>query len=262
MEGRKVSAGEALVEFFSKFLDDEGSPYALDLMKHYVIGMGKPFVRGRRGTVDLLGWRSFMANRPEIQIAMRGHFQEVVNEMGSSTGPSEGDFVRLISHTVEGESIRLFDLQSMRLTLHGCHRIQVSGRWHRMSAENTIHAFRRPEPPRWCLSLDPPAQGFQLCPMDGSRRSSKEITLYDVWFIWVDKGDLHGKLETVLDSGNRVPDEVFEALKIGKEFDVSIWFKMPGMSIWRYTDYETTHLSGWPPSEQSWSSESSPSRKS
>lgn len=249
MEGRKLSAGEAIVEFFSNFFNDEGSKYALDLMKHYAIGMGEPFVRGRRGEIDLLGWGAFMANRPEIQVAMRGHFQEVIKEVGASTKPPEGEFVRLVNQTVEGESIRLSDLQSMRLTLHGCHRILVTGRYHKMSAENTINSFRRPEPPRWCLNLDPSAQGLQRCPVDGNRRSSQEITLYDVWFIWVDKGDLHGKLETILDSGNSVPDEVFEALKIGKEFDVSIWFKMPSMSIWRHKDNETTHLDGWPPSE-------------
>ena len=46
-----------------------------------------------------------------------------------------------------------------------------------------------------------------------------------------------------------------------KKIDISIHFKMPGMSIWRYTEYKTTHLSGWPPSQQLWSSESSSSRK-
>jgi len=261
MEARKLSAEEALIEFSKNFFKDEGSSFALDLMKHYVIGGGKPFVRGQRGTIDLLGWRTFMANRPEIQIAMRGWFRELVNELAESPGSSEGEFVRLFNHTVEGEPIRLYDLQSMLLTLHGCHRIQVAGQWHKMSAESTINAFRRPEPPRWCLNLDPPNQGFQLCPLDGSSRSAQEITLYNLWFIWVDKGDLHGKLETILESGNRVSDEAFEALGIGKEFDISIHFKMPGMSIWRYTEYKTTYLSGWPPSQQLWSSESSSSRK-
>ena len=261
MEGRQLSAGEALIEFFKNFFNDDGSEFALDLMGHYVIGGSKPFVRGRRGTIDLLGWRTFLANRPEIQIAMRGHFRKLIDDVAASVESFEGNFVRLVNHTVEGESIRLYDLESMRLTLHGCHRIQVSGRWLRTSAENTINAFRRPEQPRWCLNLDPPNQGLQLCPMDGSRRPSQEITLYDVWFIWVDRGDLHGKLETVLESGNRVPDEVFEALKIGKEFDISISFKMPGMSVWRHTDRGTTHLSGWPPENQIWSSEKSSSRK-
>jgi hypothetical protein len=100
------------------------------------------------------------------------------------------------------------------------------------------------------LNLDPKAQGFQLCPLNGSRRSSQEITLYNVWFVWIDKGDLHGKLETILDSGNRIPDEAFEALEIGQEYDINIWFNMPGMSVWRYADYDTIHLDGWPSKNQ------------
>jgi len=103
------------------------------------------------------------------------------------------------------------ELESMRLTLHGCHRIDIEGEY-----EVTTEG------------------------------SDKIVRLKNVHFVWVDEGDMHPGVGTQLDSGEIVEDEEFTGA--GQGFPIRIHFYMPRISTWRVSGGTATHERGWPPS--------------
>jgi len=179
-------------------LDDEGATYARELMEWRFLGFGMDFVR-RGGR-----WSRFMADRPEIQRAMADKFSSLVTGFAAAARASSGTF----RDNVTG--VRLNELESMRLTLHGCHRIDISGSFD--VAEESDH---------------------------------KVVRLSDISFVWVDRADLHPGTVTELETGELVDDREFTAA--GWDYDIRIHFSIPRPSTWRVAGGTATHERGWPP---------------
>ncbi len=177
-------------------LSDEGAYFARTLMEWRILGFGMTF----RGGPE---WSVFMADRPEIQRAMASKFESLATRFAASGG--EGSF----SDTITG--VRLNELESMRLTLHGCHEITISGDYEVTTDE----------------------------------AGDTVVILSDVEFHWIDAADLHPGTETELEDGSMVDDSEFTSA--GWDYDIDIAFHMPGSSKWKVVGGSATHIEGWPP---------------
>jgi RHS repeat-associated protein len=153
--------------FIERFIpaDDPGRELAEELMEHYVIGVGS-YVRNEGA------WGDFLRNRPELQRALSTKMQEIALSLcrGSSTSGS-------VSDSLTG--VRLNELASMRMTLHGAERITIQD----------TYAVENP--------------GTSCC----------KVTFEDVKFTWVDTGDLHPGVGTELNDGSTIPDDYFLAIR-------------------------------------------------
>lgn len=192
---------------------DPGKPFAQELMRWRVLGTGSMFIK--RGSADP-DWNTFMLGRPELHRAMLDPFKAIAEEQ-AALGPSGSEWAggyRQISKDITG--VRLNELESMRLTLHGCHRIEIRGRAH-VAAEGGDFIVR-------------------LWPQ----------------MTWVDRAAMHPGTTTELDSGKQIDDSSFTAA--GWDYDERIMFEPVGSilapdasSKWRVSGGVATHVAGWPP---------------
>jgi hypothetical protein len=186
-------------------LKDEGSAYAKALMRHYVLGGGGEF-NPENSSINFptdAMWSSFMAGRPEIQRAMES---ELRTQAGTLAGGSSTS-----GHvTTSTTGVRLNELESMRWTLHGCHRIEIE-----MDYSVTD---------------------------DGS--GNKTVTFTNMHFRWIDVGDMHPGTVTETDSGEEVDDA--DLMGAGSSFPINIPFAAPGSSVWSVSGGAATRSSGWP----------------
>jgi hypothetical protein len=186
-------------------LQDEGSPYAKALMRHYVLGGGgefNPETSSINFPTDGM-WSSFMAGRPEIQRAMEAAFRtEAATAAGGST--TSGHIATSIT------DVRLNELESMRWTLHGCHRIEIE-------------------------------MDYSVSD-DGA--GNKTVTFTNMHFRWIDVGDMHPGTVTETDSGELVDDA--DLMGAGSSFPINIPFAAPGSSVWQVSGGTASHSSGWP----------------
>ena len=176
-------------------VNDEGSPLARSLMRWRIIGMGRDYV-------EPIEWSSFMVDRPEIQRAMATKFNQLA--LGFAASGGSGSFTDSIT------GVSLNELESMRLTLHGCHRIDIEGDYEVID-----------------------------------EGSDKVVRFRNVHFIWVDRADLHPGTVTELETGEEVDDREFTSA--GWDYDIYIHFYMPRTSTWRVSGGRAEHERGWPP---------------
>ncbi len=187
-------------------LKDEGAPFARELMRWRMIGLGMKFIK----RPDDRDWNNFMVTRPEIYRAMAPKFSGLVTKFAAG-GPTGSEWLggwKYFSDSIT--DVKLNELESMRLTLHGCHRIDITGRY-----------FVEKEGADTIVKL-------------GSMR-----------FTWIDRADLHPGTATELKSGAEVDDKEFTGA--GWDYDISIQFEMPSISTWRVSGSSVTHIRGWPP---------------
>lgn len=217
--------------------DDGGLLYGGQLVIWYFLGGGDPFLRGEQtGGYPLAwmhnvasDWGHYMAARPQIRTAMRTHFASLADEV-TSRETFEGDFMK------DYRGIRLDSPDSMMLTLNGCHRLSVFGRYRIGTPDGT------PPPARMLRS---PSR--RRSPRSFVWQYSEFVSFYDVRFIWHDHGGFHPNLESRLRSGATIRDSDLES-SWGENFDVRIHFRMPGISVWGYgLGGQFEHLGGWPP---------------
>lgn len=189
-------------------LDDEGATYARDLMEHYAVGLGTDF--------DVFpsdsSWNYFMLGRPEIQRAMRPVLERVAINVAAN-GPTDQPWIRFgegptVDETITG--VRLNELESMRLTLHGCHRIEV----HILYDVNAI-------------------------------AGGHEVIFRQIRMKWVDVGDMHPGTGTELNSGEIVDDS--ELTSAGSSYNIFIEFMPFERTVYHVTGGSATQISGWPP---------------
>lgn len=189
-------------------LDDEGTSFARELMRWRVYGRGRAFVTR---PIDR-DWNGFMSARPEIQRALLlalAANAPIWAAAGATRTPltmQHARHDRSFSFQVTG--VELTELESMRLTLHGCHRIEVRGRY--------------------------------LVRDDNGMRT----VLVHPTLVWVDRADLHPGTPTHLDDETSVDDSVFTAA--GFDYDIRIEFE-PGSSVWEVSRGGATRIRGWPP---------------
>jgi len=188
-------------------LDDEGASFARELMEHYLIGFGD-FDRYETNSQ----WNEFMLARPEIQRAMRPLLESIALQVGSA-GETDQPWFRwgagpTIKRTLTG--VRLNELESMRLTLHGCHRIEVE------------------------VNYDV-----------NSKDSYKEVIFRRISMKWVDVGDMHPGTTTVLNNGNEVDDA--ELTSAGSSFNIYIQFATYDRTAYNVLGGVVLQMSGWPP---------------
>lgn len=124
-----------------------------------------------------------MADRPEIQRAMARKFSSLSTGFAAAARASSGTF----RDSVTG--VMLNELESMRLTLHSCHRIDIS-------------------------------ESFDVAEESGH----KVVRLSNISFIWVDRADLHPGTVTELETGELVDDREFTAA--GWDYDIRIGMKI------------------------------------
>ncbi len=186
-------------------LKDEGSAYAKALMRHYAMGRGSEFnpeALSFNFPTDSM-WDSFMSSRPEIQTAMYNKFESLALEKVNS-GAASG---KITTHIT---GVRLNQLESMRLTLHGCHRIDLEGDFTIVSGKN-----------------------------------SQYLTFSNMRFAWIDVGDMHPGTVTETDSGEQIDDVEFTGA--GSSYPIKIPFTMQGTSNWLILNgTDITKLFGWP----------------
>jgi hypothetical protein len=194
-------------------MDDVGAPFAKELMRWRLLGLGQAFVK--RGSADP-DWNDFMLGRPEIQAALVPVFRQIAKDQAAA-GPTGNEWLggyRDFSQDITG--VRLNELESMRLTLHGCHRIEIRGRAHveQDGADTIVRLFPK--------------------------------------LTWIDVADLHPGTTTELADGSEVDDREFTAA--GWDYDIAIMFEPVGSffgpdasSKWRVTSSGETHEAGWPP---------------
>lgn len=201
-------------------LHDEGSMYAKALMRHYLLGGGETF-NPEDSLVNFPTdsmWSEFMAGRPEIQRRMLTIFESVVQSIHAD-GSDSGSF------SLNVTDVRLNELESMRWTLHGAHRIEVQGDFRVTDTE--------------------PVRGTMA---PSTRPTNPRVTLSNVRMVWVDVGDMHPGTVTETDSGETVDDAEFTAA--GNSYPIRIPFEMPGESVWELRSGSAVKLRGWPnPSE-------------
>jgi hypothetical protein len=188
-------------------MSDEGAPFARELMRWRVIGLGADFTKG----VGDSDWNAFMSARPEIQRAMVPVLEQLAVK-AAADGPAEKVlwvFQPDWEYTDVLTGVARNELESMRLTLHGCHRIEVK-----------VSASVRPE-------------------------GADTVVDMQVYMTWIDRADLHPGTVTELDTGEEVDDAEFTAA--GWDYDISISFSPPARSSWRVSGGVATHQSGWPP---------------
>jgi hypothetical protein len=194
-------------------MTDVGAPFARELMRWRLSGLGQAFVK--RGSADS-DWNEFMLARPEIQAALLPVFKQIAKDQ-AALGPTGNSWLggyRDISRSITG--VRLNELESMRLTLHGCHRIDIRGRVH-----------------------------VEQAGTDTVVRIYPKIT-------WIDVADLHPGTTTELEGGGEVDDREFSAA--GWDYDIAIMFEPAGSffgpdasSKWRVSGSAEVHEAGWPP---------------
>ena len=192
---------------------DPGKPFAQELMRWRMLGMGQMFVK--HGSADS-DWNDFMLGRPELHRAMLDAFRTIAIDE-AARGPTGNQWLgghRMVSKDITG--VRLNELESMRLTLHGCHRIEIRGQ----------------------VNVDP----------DGSAM----IVRIFPQMTWVDRAALHPGTTTELDDHREVDDSSFTAA--GWDYDERIMFEPVGSllapdasSRWRVSGGVATHEAGWPP---------------
>jgi hypothetical protein len=187
-------------------LNDIGAPFAQELIRWRVLGLGMDF---RKHETDS-SWNDFMVARPEIQRATALKFQQMVLTFaaGGPTGNEWAGGWKSFSDSMT--NVRLNELESMRLTLHGCHRIDIRGRYY---VEDS--------------------------------GSDRIVKLGSVRLTWVDRGDLHPGTATELSSGASIDDSEFTGA--GWDYDIFITFEMPSLSTWNVSGGVATHTRGWPP---------------
>jgi hypothetical protein len=186
-------------------LQDEGSPYAKALMRHYVLGGGGVF-NPQESSINFptdAMWSSFMAGRPEIQRGMDTAFRTQ-----AATVAGGSDTSGHISTSITGVSLN--ELESMRWTLHGCHRIEIE-------------------------------MDYSVSD-DGS--GNKTVTFTNMQFRWIDRGDMHPGTMTETDSGELVDDA--DLMGAGSAYPIDIPFAAPGSSVWQVSGGAATQSSGWP----------------
>jgi hypothetical protein len=195
-------------------LDDEGAGFARQLMEHYLLGFGTDFDVSSGSDPD---WNQFMLARPEIQRAMRPILNTIASRVASA-GPTDQPWFRwgsgpTVHETVTG--VRLNQLESMRLTLHGCHRIEVE-------------------------------VNYDVNSITGGH----EVIFRRISMKWVDVGDMHPGTVTELDSGEEVDDA--ELTSAGSSYNIYIEFDPTQHPVHERTVYHVvggsvTQVSGWPP---------------
>lgn len=190
-------------------LDDEGAPFARDLMEHYALGFGTDFDTDPYNDRD---WNQFMLDRPEIQRAVRPVLESIASRV-ASRGPTDQPFIRFgagptVTETVTG--VRLNELESMRLTLHGAHRIDLE-------------------------------VNYDVNAIEGGR----EVIFRRIHMTWVDRGDMHPGTETELESGEMVDDA--ELTGAGSAYDIYIEFMPFGRTVYHVKGRSVQQVSGWPP---------------
>ncbi|HEY5959500.1 MAG TPA: DUF4157 domain-containing protein [Polyangiaceae bacterium] len=191
-------------------MTDEGAEFARRLMRWRVLGLGADY-----RTTGQDDWSAFMAARPEIHRATLDLFESLVPQFasGGPTGSEWSGGWKAFKSVMTG--VRLNELESMRLTLHGCHRIDVRGRY-------------------WV----------------GEENGVKTVKIY-ADFDWIDRADLHPGTATELAGGQLVDDREFTAA--GFDYDISIRFEIPGsighspISTWTIEAGQVKHVRGWPP---------------
>jgi hypothetical protein len=190
-------------------MSDEGAGFARELMRWRMLGLGADFEKFPWDG----DWNQFMAARPEIQRAMADYFRAKVVDLSThEAGATGAEVLPWNWESFDGQitGVALNELESMRLTLHGCHRIEIRGDYHVET------------------------QG-----------SDKIVKLSTVTFTWVDRADLHPGTGTQLESGAVVDDSEFTGA--GWDYDIRIQFMMPGESTWTVSGGSATHTRGWPP---------------
>lgn len=195
-------------------VDDEGAPFARQLMEHYLLGFGTDFDVSSGSDP---AWNRFMLDRPEIQRAMRPVLEAMAARVAAA-GPTHQPWFRwgagpTVTETVTG--VRLNELESMRLTLHGCHRIQVE-------------------------------VNYDVNAISGGH----EVIFRRISMTWVDVADMHPGTVTELDSGEEVDDA--ELTAAGSSYNIYIEFDPSQSPVNQRTVYHVsggsvTRVSGWPP---------------
>jgi hypothetical protein len=193
-------------------VNDVGSPLAKSLMRWRIIGLGQDYV-------EPIQWSDFMQDRPEIQRAMATKFNQLA--LGFATSGGSGSFTDSIT------GVMLNELESMRLTLHGCHRIDIQGDYEVID----VSGYNR-------FTMRGPSAFHNI-------DNDKVVRFTNVRFIWVDKADLHPGTVTELESGETVDDREFTSA--GWDYDIYIHFCMPSTSTWRVSGGKAKHERGWPP---------------
>ncbi len=196
---------DLIEKFLDRYIprDDPGRPFARQLIMHYAFGFGGDFVR------EDGAWGAFMKDRPELQAALNAKMQEVVRKLCKG-GADSGK----VNETLTG--VRLNQLASMRMTLHGAQRIEIKD-------DFTVQG-----------------RGTACC----------RVTFKNLKYTWVDRGDLHPGTKTELDDGSTVDDSFFERLShwipSAGPYDIRITWSAD--SQW-FDDGKTVQIEwGWPSS--------------
>ena len=188
-------------------LDDEGAYFGRELIAWRVAGMGKDFVTDENDHL----WNVFMRDRPEIQRAMLPVLEDIAREAAGDGATEQRllwDETRTYRRSVT--DVRLNELESMRLTLHGCHHIDLSATVYVTQAEN----------------------GYVT------------VEFARIVMTWVDVADLHPGTRTELGSGEMVDDSEFTAA--GWDYNIALTFAPSDNSAFRVSGGAVTHESGWP----------------
>jgi hypothetical protein len=186
-------------------MNDIGAPFARELFRWRMLGLGQRFWK----TPSHGDWNDFMLARPELQIALNPVLVGIAQEMAAK-GPSGNELLggyHTFSKDITG--VRLNELESMRLTLHGCHRIEIRGQAHveQEGADTIVKLYPR--------------------------------------FTWIDVADLHPGTVTELEDGSEVDDKEFTAA--GWDYDIHITFSTQRASTYRVAGSTAAHERGWPP---------------
>ena len=118
------------------------------------------------------------------------------------------DETRTYRRSITG--VKLNELESMRLTLHGCHRIDISTTVHVTPAEN----------------------------------GDVTVNFARAVMTWIDLADLHPGTVTELESGETVDDSEFTAA--GWDYNIALTFAPSDNSSFRVSGGGVVHESGWP----------------
>jgi hypothetical protein len=202
MGNAALRGGEMLWE-----VDDEGAYFARELIAWRAVGMGKDFVTSE----DDYYWNVFMRDRPEIQRAMLPVLEDIALEAAGGGATEQRllwDETRTYHRSIT--DVKLNELESMRLTLHGCHRIDVAATVYVTQADN----------------------------------GDVTVEFARIVMTWVDVADLHPGTLTELESGEMVDDSEFTAA--GWDYNIALTFAPSENSTFRISGGAVTHESGWP----------------
>ena len=215
-------------------MDDEGQAYAKQLMRHYATGNGALFnPEAALINYPTAGmWSGFLAERPEIRIKIARELRTqavAVAGLGSAAqlDPEQTDARVLQQTTTNGggtlvasghrhtaiTDVSLDRLESMRLTLHGCHQVLI----------DFDYAVREDE------------------------SGTKTVTFSNLMFHWIDVATMHDGAagKTVLKDDTIVEDKDMKAG--GNNYPIDIPFAAPGVSRWSVTGGAATpEKTDWP----------------